>query len=230
MTGRSIFPCPYWLEKVAGISRNLSFLEERGGSERHVPQKECKFRPALVLGPRFYPFRIEVKAMRVVRLPLFVLGLIFFCGCLPSYAQCPGGFTATEKPLYGEGDSRHNFAEYREVLLPVNVRIDRSYHQPALGRVANGQSDARSRLVVSEVPAGLYIIPGGDDRANHGWAVGDGPEPRIQLAPAAWDYATNTITQYKFGMRLYCTTGSSVVDATTGGCNVKVTVCYKPLP
>ena len=40
---------------------------------------------------------------------------------------------------------------------------------------------------------------------------------------------TNTISQYKFGIRLYCTTGSGEVDRTTGGCNAKMAVYYKPL-
>jgi len=43
------------------------------------------------------------------------------------------------------------------------------------------------------------------------WSVGDGAEPRIQLVPGKWDMNTNIISQYKFGMRFYCTTGSGAL-------------------
>jgi hypothetical protein len=151
------------------------------------------------------------------------------CQGKTAHAQCPAGLISVGR-IYGEGSFGSNLVTYKEILLPAGARIDTSYHQPALSPPANGKSDAHSRLVVSEVPAGIFIVPGGDDSANHGWAVGDGPEPRIQLVPATWDSTTNTISQYKFGIRLYCTTGSGEADRWTGGCNVHVDVCYKPIP
>jgi hypothetical protein len=145
-----------------------------------------------------------------------------------SGAQCPSGLVSVGR-IYGAGSFGNNYVAFQEVLLTPNIHIDQSYRQSSIGPVANGKSDARSHFTVSQVPAGIFITPGGDDSASHGWAVGDGPSPVIQLAPAAWDLQTNSISQYKFGMRLYCTTGSGEYDRTTGGCNVHVDVCYKPL-
>jgi len=152
---------------------------------------------------------------------------VLACSAPVSFAQCDGLQYAGE--AHGEGSFGSNLYGFGEVILPSNIKLDTSYHQTAIGAVANGKSAARSRLVASEVPAGICIVPTGDNTANHGWAVGDGAEPRIQLIPASWDMKTNTITQYKFGIRLYCTTGSGELDRTTGGCNAKVAVYYKPL-
>lgn len=158
----------------------------------------------------------------------FIVALVALAFCVPlSLAQCGGLAYAGE--AHGEGSFGSNLYGFGEVVLPSSIKLDTSYHQTSIGAVANGKSDARSRLVASEVPAGVCIVPSGDNNANHGWAVGDGPEPRIQLIPAAWDMKTNTILQYKFGIRLYCTTGSGEFDRTTGGCNAKVAVYYKPL-
>lgn len=157
-------------------------------------------------------------------LALIALG-ISACFAEVSSAQCDGLQHAGQ--VYGEGSFNSNFYGFKEVLLPRDVKLDTTYHQPSISAVANGKSDARSRLVASEVPAGICIVPSGDNSANHGWSVGDGAEPRIHLIPAVWDTNTNTISQYKFGIRMYCTTGSGALDATTGGCNVKVDVYYK---
>lgn len=152
---------------------------------------------------------------------------VLACSAPVGFAQCDGLRHAGD--AYGTGSYQSDLKAFREVLLAPNVKLDTSYHQPKIDAVANGKSEARSRLVASEVPAGICIVPSGDETANHGWAVGDGYEPRIQLLPAVWDSNTNTISQYKFGIRLYCTTGSGALDATTGGCNAKVAVYYKPL-
>jgi hypothetical protein len=152
---------------------------------------------------------------------------VFACSAPVSSAQCEGLQHAGE--AHGEGSFGSNLYGFGEVVLPPNIKLDTSYHQTTISAVANGKSSALSHLVASEVPAGICIVPTGDNNANHGWAVGDGADPRIQLIPAAWDVKTNTITQYKFGIRLYCTTGSSEFDRTTGGCNAKVAVYYKPL-
>jgi hypothetical protein len=159
-------------------------------------------------------------------LVVVVLG-VFACSAPVSFAQCEGMKYAGE--AHGEGSFGSNLYGFGEVLLPLNAKLDASYHQTTIVAVANGKSSATSRLVASEVPAGICIVPSGDNTANHGWAVGDGAEPRIQLIPATWDTKTNTISQYKFGIRLYCTTGSGELDRTTGGCNAKVAVYYKPL-
>ena len=160
---------------------------------------------------------------------MFALAVVICLGNV-SFGQCPTGLEHVDKQLYGEGSFGSNLVAFGEVLLPPGVNLDSSYHQASIPAVANGKSDARSRLVASEVPPGIYIVPSGDNSANHGWSVGDGPEPRIQLVPAVWDMHTNTISQYKFEMRLYCTTGSGEYDRTTGGCNVKVDVCFKRAP
>jgi hypothetical protein len=167
----------------------------------------------------------EGMQMRNQWIALFIILAVVACSGI-AFAQCNGLQYVGQ--LYGQGSFNSNYYGFREVLLPTNAKIDSSYHQPSIAAVANGKSDARSRLVASEVPAGICIAPSGDNNAAHGWSVGDGADPRIQLAPATWDMSTNTITQYKFGMRLYCTTGSGELDRTTGGCNVKVDVFYKP--
>jgi len=167
------------------------------------------------------------KTMRN-RWVLVVLTLAIVVCCAPaSRAQC-GGLTFAGY-AYGDGHFGSNLYGFGEVLLPPNIKLDGSYHQTTIGAVANGKSDARSRLVPSDVPAGICIEPSGDNSADHGWAVGDGIEPRIQLLPARWDINTNLVTQYKFGIRLYCTTGSGLPAMTTGGCNAKVAVYYKPV-
>lgn len=169
---------------------------------------------------------VPVQSPQAHRWIAFVLTLGIL-GCFPnaSHAQCDGLKHAGQ--VGGEGAFGSNLYAFKEILLPANIKLDTSFHQPSISAVANGKSDARSRLVASEVPAGICIVPSGDNNANHGWAVGDGQEPRISLVPAVWDTNTNTISQYKFGIRLYCTTGSGELDRTTGGCNAKVDVFYK---
>jgi hypothetical protein len=170
--------------------------------------------------------RFRGKSMKT-RWVLFVLALaVFVCSAPASKAQCDGLKFAGY--AYGEGHFNSNLYGYGEVLLPPNTKLDKTFHQTTISAVANGKSDARSRLVPSDVPAGICIVPTGDNSANHGWAIGDGIEPRIKLEPANWD-DNNVITQFKFGIRLYCTTGSGIGDMTTGGCNAKVAVYYKPL-
>lgn len=163
------------------------------------------------------------------RCVMAVATVLAVVACFPhvSFGQCEG--LAHAGQLGGEGSYNSNLVGYGEVLLPPNVKLDTSFHQAKLGAVANGKSSAYSHLVVSQVPAGICIVPSGDNSANHGWAVGDGSSPVIELVPAVWDASKNTISQYKFRIRLYCTTGSGLPDATTGGCNAKVDVFYKPL-
>lgn len=162
--------------------------------------------------------------MRQFAIRFALVVAVVVCCHKVSVGQCPAGFKHADKPLYGEGSWGSNFYGLREVLLPPGEKIDTSYHQPSISAVANGKSDARSPLVASQVPAGIFIIPSGDDSANHGWAV---HSPVLSAGVA--DPSTNIVSQWKFGMQLYCTTGSGEIDRTTGGCNVKVEVCYKPL-
>ena len=156
-----------------------------------------------------------------MRIQSFALLMILLPSLLQSQ-QCPVGLKYAGQ-LYGAGSFGSNFSQYRDVQLPKGAKIDGSYHQPSISAVDNGKSSAHSPLTASQVPAGIYIVPNGDNSANHGWAVHS-----PQLLPASWDMNNNTISQYKFGMVLYCTTGSGEIDRTTGGCNVKVDVCYKP--
>lgn len=94
-------------------------------------------------------------------------------------AQCSNdpSLRSAGPPLYAEGSFNSNLTGYREVLLSEGVILDENYHQPNLGPVENGQSDAHSHFTVGQVPAGICIEAFGSNSGNHGWAVGDGPPP-----------------------------------------------------
>jgi len=139
-----------------------------------------------------------------------------------SFAQkekCPAGATYVGN-LEGAGAFKSNLNSRPNVVLPAGFVLSETYHQSTLQSFGGG-SDARSTMQASEVPAGLFIAPYGTEDHDKGWAV-HSPE----LAPAVWK--GNLITQFKFSLTLYCTTGSGEIDRTTGGCNVKVPVCAVP--
>jgi hypothetical protein len=140
-------------------------------------------------------------------------------GCFAQKEKCPAGATFVGN-LEGAGAFNSNLNSRPNVLLPVGFVLNESYHQSTLQSFGGG-SDARSTMQASEVPAGLFIAPYGTEDHDKGWAVHT-PE----LAPAVWK--GNLISQFKFSLTLYCTTGSGEIDRTTGGCNVKVPVCAIP--
>jgi hypothetical protein len=72
-------------------------------------------------------------------------------------------------------------------------------------------------LTAKDIPKGLLIIPYGSTDLEKGWSVS---------APKLVATQVQGATQYKFGMKLYCTVGAS--SQSVGGCNVGVDVCYLP--
>jgi len=149
---------------------------------------------------------------------LFRFGVILalFLGlALSVRAQCPANAQYIGE-LNGEGSFNNNLNSTPNVVFPANIKLDPNYKQTTL-KAFGGGSDSRSTMQASEVPAGICIAPHGTEDHDKGWAV---HSPSFQ--PATWD--GYTIKQFKFALTLYCTTGSGAVDATTGGCNVKVPV------
>jgi hypothetical protein len=158
--------------------------------------------------------------MKTIALGLTVLAMsTITCYSQSSQQKCPPGLIYAGT-IYGAGSYMANFYGRGEVLLPSNVRLDSSYRQDSINP-ANGKSDARSSLTAGEVPAGIFLYPHGADDHEKGWSV-----VSPVLSAIAWD-SEQRITRFAVSAQLYCTTGSSVLDATVGGCNVGVDVCYK---
>jgi hypothetical protein len=154
--------------------------------------------------------------MHKFMLGLFVCLFFFAPDGFAQKEKCPAGSTFVGN-LEGAGSYNNNLNSRPNVVLPAGFVLNESYRQPTLQSFGGG-SDARSTMQASEVPAGLFIAPYGTEDHDKGWAVHT-PE----LAPAVWK--GNIISQFKFSLTLYCTTGSGALAATTGGCNVKVPVC-----
>ena len=106
--------------------------------------------------------------------------------------------------------------ERREIDLPEDATIDTSFQQSNV-RVRAGNGRAQSNLQAKNIPKGIYIIPFGSALYDTGWAV-SAPELKTVGEPA----------QYRFGMKLYCTSSSSPEYTDYGGCEANVYVCYKP--
>jgi len=104
----------------------------------------------------------------------------------------------------------------RELDLPPGASIDTSFQQSKV-RVRAGNGQAQSDLHAKDIPKGIYIIPSGSTMYENGWAV-SAPELKT----------VGELAQYRFGMKLYCMSSSSLPYAHYGGCNVNVDVCYKP--
>ena len=106
--------------------------------------------------------------------------------------------------------------------LPENVTLDESYQQTKL-TATNGKGKESSNVGPQDVPKGILIIPSGSRDPLLRWAVS---EPRL----VALERDKNgTVTQYGFGMHLFCSVeGSDFARQTEAGCTVDVVVCFKP--
>ncbi|HUL35056.1 MAG TPA: hypothetical protein VL128_14315 [Candidatus Eisenbacteria bacterium] len=137
---------------------------------------------------------------------------LFLTAAAPSaFAQhnCPQGFQYAGT-LSGTG-GYEEFNERVELLLPEGATIDTTYQQPSV-RSRDGNKAAKSDLRAANIPKGIHIIPHGLTDYQKGWAVS---APKLEQVQG----------RYKFGMKLYCTTGGGTV-ANMGGCAVDVEVCY----
>ncbi len=132
--------------------------------------------------------------------------------------SCPEGFKYAGT-LRGTGSYANDFKDRRELYLPQNATIDPSYQQTRV-RASQGNQNAHSNLLPKDIPKGIHIIPYGSTDLEKGWAVSD-PVLTSVNDPAGG-------TRYQFGMKLYCTTGTSEATKNFGGCSIEVEVCYKP--
>ena len=162
------------------------------------------------------------------RCSLVVAFLLFgTAGFRPAFAQagkCPAGSKFVGN-IEGEGSFDKNLNSHREVALPEGTVLDSAKQQTAL-KPAGGGSDSRSDMPASAVPAGIFIAPYGSEDHEKGWAIHS-----PTLVPATG--IGNQIKQFRFGLTLYCTTGSGEIDRFVGPCYVRVPVCIfeaKPVP
>jgi hypothetical protein len=133
--------------------------------------------------------------------------------------NCPQGFQYVGT-LSGTGSIVSEFNERREINLVENATIDTTYQQANV-RSHGGSTKPKSELRAKDIPKGILIIPYGSTDLEKGWSV-SAPELVAIKAPGS-----QSVTGYKFGMKLHCTVGTSV-HQNVGGCNVAVEVCYLP--
>jgi hypothetical protein len=153
------------------------------------------------------------------------VGLLSFVMSFASslaFAQhnCPQGFQYAGT-LRGTGSFVSEFNERREVNLPENATLDTSYQQANV-RSHGGNSKAHSDLRPKDIPKGIHIMAAGTTDLEKGWAI-SAPELVVVQPPAS-----GNAPRYKFGMKLYCTVGTSPATRNFGGCDVSVEVCYLP--
>ena len=139
-------------------------------------------------------------------------------------SNCPEGFRYVGT-LSGNGSSAEPFDKRKTLNLPPDTSLDVSFQQKNV-RVTNGRSGAHSSMRPQDVPKGILIIPSGmsDNESHQGWAVSD---PELKALDKD---ASGRITQYQFGMRLFCNATSSADGNVSyyGECSVDVEVCYRP--
>jgi hypothetical protein len=151
--------------------------------------------------------------------PLLVYFFFGIAAFRPAFAQadkCPAGSKFVGN-IEAEGSFNKNLNSHREVALPEGTILDSTKQQTAL-KPAGGGSDSRSDMPASSIPAGIFIVPYGSEDHEKGWAI---HSPTLVAATGI----RNEIKQFKFGLTLYCTTGSGEIDRFVGPCYVRVTVC-----
>jgi hypothetical protein len=167
---------------------------------------------------------MRLHSSRLLVLMCFSLGT---AGFRPTFAQadkCPTNSKFVGN-IEGQGSFNNNLNSHREVALPEGIVLDSTKLQTAL-KPAGGGSDSRSDMPASAVPAGIFIAPYGSEDHEKGWAI---HSPTLVPAPGIG----NKIKQFRFGLTLYCTTGSGEIDRFVGPCYVRVPVCIfeaKPVP
>jgi hypothetical protein len=136
--------------------------------------------------------------------------------------NCPEGFR-NAGTLSGTGSAWQPLDERKTIRFRENVMLDESFQQRNV-RATNGKSGVQSALRGQDIPKGVLIIPHGksDDIYHQGWAVSDPELKGIERD------ANGRITQYEFGMKLFCRVGSTGANPHFGECSVDVDVCYKP--
>jgi hypothetical protein len=148
-----------------------------------------------------------------------LLAVVVFCTSSLALSQtnCPQGFQLAGT-LSGTGSYVGEFNERRQINLPENATIDTTFQQANV-RSHGGSVKPKSELHVKDIPKGILIIPHGSTDREKGWSV-SAPELVAIKAPGS-----QSITGYKFGMKLYCTVGTGT-SQNVGDCSVAVDVCY----
>jgi hypothetical protein len=134
--------------------------------------------------------------------------------------NCPQRFRYAGT-LSGTGSVVSEFNERIEINLPEDATIDTTYQQANVRSQGGSVKPRAGSLVAKDIPKGILIIPYGSTDLEKGWSV-SAPKLVGITAPSS-----QSVTRYKFGMKLYCTVGSSV-SQNVGGCSVGVDVCYLP--
>lgn len=142
----------------------------------------------------------------------FLAFVVFYTSSLAlAQHNCPQGFQYVGT-LSGTGSIVSEFNERRQINLPQNATLDTTFQQSNI-RSHGGSVKPKSELRAKDIPKGILIIPSGSTDLQKGWSVSD-PELVAIKAPGS-----QSVTGYKFGMKLYCTVGSTV-NQNVGGCHV----------
>lgn len=144
-------------------------------------------------------------------------GLLLLCG--RAAAQCPAGFVDAGDVSAATGTGRFQEINItKELLLPKGIRIDESYRQKSIQAAGDG---AASDMQAVQIPAGIYLIPGGRT-AGGWWSISN---PKLESAAA---------DQWRFKIDLYANSGSRSASQppARGGpgqavADVRVRVCVK---
>jgi hypothetical protein len=140
----------------------------------------------------------------MIRIALPVV-FTFLLSATMSRAQsnCPEEFRYVGT-LSGNGSGDAPLDARKTLNLPPNATLDVSFQQKSV-RATNGRRGAHSSMRAQDVPKGILIIPSGvsDNVSHQGWAVSD---PELKALDKD---ASGRVTQYQFGMRLFCNASSS---------------------
>lgn len=145
---------------------------------------------------------------------VLLLSLSAICG---AQSNCPAEFRYVGT-MSASGSSADTFNGIKEVRLPKNVSLDKSYQQSQF-KATNGKGGAKSNMTAKDVPAGIELVAYGTEDFDKGWAVS---EPHLRIVKRE-----DGSTDFLFGMRLFC---SAPQDSRYyGTCQVSVDICYKPM-
>ena len=140
--------------------------------------------------------------------------------------SCPAGLEyidtayAEDTKGWGEEAKVKMLENIKDVLLPRNFQLDRSYRMS--GGSWSGGYEARPVTDTGKVPDGLAVLAFGETGGHKGWAVGT---PTMYVAQ---EDDEGKIIQRGYKISLYCHSGSGETDkAGVKGCNVGAVFCAK---
>lgn len=152
----------------------------------------------------------------------WTLGAVLTFGAMVAIAGPPAGNFKKVGQIYMERNSGDQGAtDYKQLRFTVEPGyvIDKSYHQPSAAFAGGDKDKATSPLSPANIPAGLYIEPGG----GWYWSI-QGP---MQLFANTDDMTDDgRVKSYTFGASLYC----GPEPKPGPGCNSHVDVWVKQKP